>query len=393
MILIDEVKYIYENKLVPVCINIKDEFDNTSSVSEEKLSELNKIVNMCTPGYNCTSIIFTNNTDHLLFGVKVNPYIPAELMLNFLLDTNGERYTNTYNMEIDSKLLAAVTGEELAAYIIEEVYSIMDKNAFEKVKDYFAELVADKDGDIHLRNSINYTDIITFAFKSVLSNIASLLTKDKEAIGMLEIPNQLEIKDTLYKCMENLNLGVFELQGNETAPNLGVLQWALMVYEDIKLNVKFARTTLMDALMATGSEIEKKLINDTLKSLQRAFDEVLNESAILEQNYLKEISLFAALKSKGLKSIEADLYEYKLQAKNCVEQEEALFIIRQINTRIGIIEDYIATENLSESEREKWMAVDMEYRELRADIAKRKLAMRKNVGYYVDYDKLNQIDD
>lgn len=392
MILIDDIKYIYENELIPLCIKIKESYDNDSNVTEEELDELKKIVNKCVPGITCSGIIYTNNTDHVLFGVKVNPIIPAELMIKFLLDVNENRYINVYNMELDSKLIYALTGEQIAAYIIEEVYSIMDKSAVETVKDYLAELIALKDGDIHLRNSINYTDILTFAFKSVLTNVASLLYKDREAIGMLEVPNQLEIKDTLYSCIENLNLNVYENDGNETAPNLGVLQWALMVYEDIKLNIKYARTTLNDALMTTGSVLEKRLITDTLKSLQRAFDEVLTESARLEDNYLQELSLFRSLKAQGLKSIEADLYEFKLQAKNCVEQEEALFIIRQINTRIGIIEDYIATENLSEAEKAKWTAVDMEYRELRQELAKKKLSMRKNIGYYVDYDKLDQIE-
>ena len=393
MILIDDIKYTYENELVPLCIKIKEEFDkDCSSIPDTDLNNLNQIINKCVPGLRCMSVIYTNNTDHVLFGIKVDPIIPSELMINFLLDTN-DKYIENYSVEIDSKLLAIATGEQLAAALIEEIYSITDRNSIERVKDCIADLIAEKDGDIHLRNSINYTEIITFAFKNVLTNTASLFYKDKDAIGMLEVLNQLGIKEVLYNLTENLDIRLYVNQDVESAPNLGVLEWAFMIYEDIKLNIKYARTTLSEALLATGSVLEKKVINATLKSIMRAFDEVLDESARLEDNYLQEISLFKALKAQGLKSIEADLYEYKLQAKNCVEQEEALWIIRQINTRIGIIEDYIATENISEAEKAKWTAVDMEYRELRQELAKKKLSMRKNVGYYVDYDKLDQIEN
>ena len=34
----------------------------------------------------------------------------------------------------------------------------------------------------------------------------------------------------------------------------------------------------------------------------------------------------------------------------------------------------------------------MEYRALREELVKKKLSMRKNIGYYVDYDKIDQIE-
>ena len=268
----------------------------------------------------------------------------------------------------------------------------MDPQNIERVKDLIAELIAKNDDSIKIRNSINYSQIIIFAFKHILSNVASLIYKDEDAIGMLNIPNQLEIKDTLMNCRENLCLNLQGILEPESMPSLGILQWALMVYDDIKLNIRSAQKTLMDARMATGSVLEIKCIDDTLKSLERAFNEVITEATNLEDNYLSELSLFKSLKTQGLKSIEADLYEYKLQAKNCVEQEEALFIIRQINTRIGIIEDYLASDDISPQEKNKWIAIDMEYRDLRQELAKKKLSMRKNVGYYVDYDAIDKIE-
>ena len=388
MILFDEIKHAYED-IVNMCNGIKNEYSNGNIENITPIiDQLKNSLNKCVTTGKCVGIIFTMNTDKLLFGIRVNPYISNEAMIKIILDAEEVSF-DTYEMEIDSKLLDTVSGEELAACMVEEVCSILDPNATERVKDIIANLIAEKDGSIKFRESVYYTNIIEFAFKTTLNNVASLLYKDKDALGMLEIPNKLELRDVLTNCRENLNMCLYGLDEPETAPNLGVLQWALMVYEDIKLNIRFAQRVLNDAKIATGSAIEVKLIDETLKSLNKAFDQIVTESNTIIENYLHELSLFKAIKSQGLKSIEADLYEYKVQAKNCVEQEEALIIIRQINTRIGIIEDYLATEQLSEAEKAKWTAVDMEYRELRADLAKRKLSMRKNVGDYVDYDKLD----
>ena len=397
MILVDDIKYIYDSELVPICIKIKNDYSDGNLPIESDLLNLAKVLNKVTVTENgdnlyCSNIYFTRNTDKMMFGVRVDPLITDQDMIAILLDQDTVSFKR-YELEIDSKALDNdITGDQLAAYIIEEVYSIMSTESIERVKNIIAELVAEKDGDIQIRNSINYSQIIIFAFKQILNNSSSLLYKDEDAIGMLSMPNKLDIKDTLRNCRENLCLCLNGISEPEIAPNLGVLQWALMVYEDIKMNIRNARRTLMDAQVFAGSILDRKNIDLTLKSIERAFNEVLNEAANLEDNYLSELSLFKSLKTQGLKSIEADLYEYKLQAKNCVEQEEALFIIRQINTRIGIIEDYLASEDISDSERNKWTAVDMEYRELRQELAKRKLSMRKNVGYFVDYDKLDQYE-
>ena len=390
MILIDQIKYIYENELIPVCDNILNEYSKGDIAGVNALMpSLSDIINKCIPFSKCSSVIFTLNTDKVLFGIRVNPFISNESMIKIILDA-GEVSYDLYEMEIDSKLLDNISSEEIAAYIIEEICSVLNPAATERVKDIIADLIAEKDGCVKFRESIYYTNIIEFAFKTTLNNVASLLYKNKEAIGMLEIPNGLNLAEILIFTRENLSKSPYGIDEPETAPNLGVLQWALMIYDDVKINMQFAKRVLNDALLSTGSAIEIKLIKETLKSLDKALSQILVEAKNLEDNYLGEISLFKAIKSQGLKSIEADLYEFKLQAKNCVEQEEALYIIRQINTRIGIIEDYLNTEQLSDAEKNKWLAIDAEYRELRAELAKKKLSMRKNVGYYVDYDKLDK---
>ena len=74
--------------------------------------------------------------------------------------------------------------------------------------------------------------------------------------------------------------------------------------------------------MSTGSVLVQKEIDLTLKSINRAESEVVSEAAPLLEAF-KGFSIFKGLKQSGLRSIEDDLYEYKIRVKNCEEQDEA----------------------------------------------------------------------
>jgi hypothetical protein len=73
-----------------------------------------------------------------------------------------------------------------------------------------------------------------------------------------------------------------------------------------------------------------------------------------------------------------------MRVRNCDEPEEAYVIMRGINSRLGVLEDYIYSENLPEREREHWINISMQYRELRNVLAKKKLD-RKQYGLFWDY--------
>lgn len=391
MIPVEFLQEIFEGKVVTLCNSIKNTYSKGEENSVTESTDLCKAINELLPDYVCASVLITHNTDKVLFGVNVDPTIVDGDALNIILDTADVKLTR-YNLEIDSKIIDILTGEEIAAYIVEEICSVMDPTTITEVQNILASLIAEKDGTINIKQSVNYTQLLIFGIKDTMKKIASLIYKEEDAIGMLPTPNALEIQYMLSNARENIKNLIFGKEEPVTAPKMGILQWSLMVYDDIETNLRLADEVLTTARTFTGSILEQREIDKTLKCLRRAVSEVLSEGALTRSKTINEANLFKSLKIQGLKSLENDLYEFKLQAKNCVEQEEALYIIRQINTRIGILDDYLATEELSEAQRAKWESIAMAYRELRAELAKKNVSMRKNVGYYVDYDAINKIE-
>ena len=83
-----------------------------------------------------------------------------------------------------------------------------------------------------------------------------------------------------------------------------------------------------------------------------------------------------------------------MRIKNCETEEDALYILRGINTRLSILEDYLNnTPDLSDTERKRWELVATKYRELREQLAKKKIVNKKQYGLFFDYDQLDQLDN
>jgi virulence-associated protein VapD len=66
-------------------------------------------------------------------------------------------------------------------------------------------------------------------------------------------------------------------------------------------------------------------------------------------------------------------------------------ILRGINSRLGILEDYLYNENLKDSERNHWERVAQAYRDLRTALSKKKFK-EKSWGVFIDYNALDELD-
>lgn len=117
--------------------------------------------------------------------------------------------------------------------------------------------------------------------------------------------------------------------------------------------------------------------------------EIVAESSILYET-TKGFSLFRSLKQNGLRGLEDNLYEYKIRLKNCEDEEESLYLLRQINAGLAILEDYVmTTPDLDESEKKRWRSVAEEYRKLRSELGKKKFK-KTATNFWVDYDALDR---
>ena len=81
-----------------------------------------------------------------------------------------------------------------------------------------------------------------------------------------------------------------------------------------------------------------------------------------------------------------------MRAKNIETEDEAMYTLRQINTRLTILDDYVRYEDLDENEKEKYIEVMNHFREVRDFISKKKIYNRKNYGIWYSYNQLDSED-
>ena len=352
---------------------------------------------------NCLDVLYSHNTDKPFFGITVNPKMTAAEALT-ILTTDEKIKLSEYQLELDSKLFEiGLDAEEVTATVLYEISSMMNSyEAIDQVRALVDYYLLSEDDVINIRNSANYCQLIIYALKDTLYKVTSIMFKeDPEEIKTNRFAEMLELEDTLLSAQEKILSSPYGSGESVREPKITILQWMFMIYKDIKHNSRIIKDTLEDAKHFTASRLIKDEIDRTLAAVDRinvtifesckSLNNVFEKAAI---HSLNEISIFKSLKQSGLRGIEDTLYEYALRIKNCDTEEDALYILRGINTRLSILEDYLNnTPDLSDSERKRWESVATRYRELREQLAKKKIVNKKQYGLFFDYDQLDQLDN
>lgn len=365
------------------------------------LSQIKEILNNIFSDITCTEASYSLNTDKLFFGIKINPVMTSTDAM-IILTTDDPVNIGKYQIEFDSKLFdIGLTAEELTSFVLFEISSMMSSECINNTRALIDLHILSNDDVIQIRDSVNYSQLIIYALKDTMYKVSSLLFKENnESIMANKLLQTLDITDSLISAREKVINGAFGAGDSVREPKTIILQWMFMVYKDMKHNYTMVSDTLKDAKDFTASRLIKQEIDKTLVAINRIGAEILSESANLSRTLdstgygkLLETSLFASLKKSGLRGLEDALYELTIKVKNCEEEDEAIFILRGINTRLSIIEDYIYnTPDLSDNERKKWTLIAMKYRELREELAKKKIGNKKQYGLFFDYSQLDQLD-
>ena len=367
------------------------------------LEDLRVILNQMMPEINCTDIMFNTNTDKIFFGIKVNPVITPAQSMAILLADDKVKLTD-YQVEIDSKIFdCGLDARELASLVLFEISSMMDSyEAIDNVRALIdLHLLADDDV-INLRDSVNYSQLIIYALKDTLYKVSSIMFKeDPEEIVSNKLIQVHSLEDSIITAQQKIISSSYGVGESVREPKTIILRWMFMIYKDIKHNHNIIKHTLNDAKDFTASKLAKIEIDKTLKAVDNIRAQSIFEHTNITRAYdncglssLNELSLFKSLKANGLRSIEDAYYEYAMRIKNCETEEDAMYILRGINTRLNILEDYIYnTPDLSEQEKKRWETLSMKYRELREVLARKKIVNKKQYGLFFDYDKLDHLDD
>ena len=371
------------------------------SLLEDMKNQLNNLFQ--ESGIICTNVIYTNNTDKPFFGVIINPGISAaESMI--IIASDEDIKLKSYQVELDSKLFnLGLDAAELTATLIYEISSMMcDNGAIENTR-AIVDLNSLKDDDvIYLRDSANYAQLIIYALKDTLYKVSSVMFKtDPDIIISNQYIQALDLQEEIISAEQKISTSVFGTEDTLRDPKASVMNWMLLMYKDMKHNSRLVKDTLKDAKSFTGSRLVKAEIDKTIDAVNNINNQIVIENCTLNEHFDKahmsavnELSLFQSLKRSGLRSIEDDLYEFAIRLKNCETEDDAMFILRGINTRLNILEDYLIqnADSINDNEKKHWQSVANQYRNLRQELAKKKIGNKKQYGIWFDYDKLDQLD-
>ena len=411
----DEMDYaLLIDRLDSVLFNIM--LNSTQTSSPAYLSKFNKdklieTLNLLFNDIRCKDVLITNNTDKLFFGIIVDPQLFPSTVCRILLDDNTDpiNYTD-YKLEIDSRVFdCELTPRELSALLIGEICSIMlEPTVLEDFKSIVGLYLMSTNRDLDIRSSVSY--LVTFAMKDTLRKIGSLylrsncpdevnnygLLRDVTATKM----EQLSLDEPLLIALDKINSNLSDSIRGVIDPKVIILQWVFTVYSDTYTNYNLILDTLKEAKESTGSVLIKNTIDSAINNINSGVaKEPCAESCSINDFFVKnhvsvlnEVSLFKSLKSRGLRAVEDTLYELTVRIKNCSTEEDAMYILRMINSRVGLLEDYIYnTPDLSEMELAHWQEVLAEYRILREELAKKKIWDKKKYGIFIDYNALDQV--
>lgn len=363
------------------------------SHSQDDLKQIKLILNRIFPDKDCANFIYTINTDKLPFGCIVFPVFRQNTISDFLI-TGEVKYVSDYEVEIDSKMFDyGLTDEEVVAVILFNIHNMTASLApMENVREAIDDFFSDNGNQLIIRSSVQYQAILNLGLVDALNQVSSCLYLPDDVVSDaflddLGVDCFKAAIDKLYQQIPDCNNEASRL------PKLTILNWALRLYDDVDKE-RIPALRLLDKVKSiTASVLYTNRINAAINALNR-IDTDLFVSESVQQVFTESKrrgGLIASLKYNGLRDIENDLYMFQLMAKNAETESEVLYALKQINARLAILDDYIR-ENPNDPEIDRWIAVKMEYIEIRDVLAKKKLRKR-SYGIFVDYDALDKLDD
>ena len=389
---VDKLKSVFLNMIY---MNPEERIINPSMTV---LGDMKDALNNVFLDNRCIDVLYTYNTDKPFFGIKISPSIsPTDAVI--ILNTDEKIMLKKYKVEFDSKLFnIGLTSTEIMAFTLHEISAMMNNyNIFDACRGLIDFNLVSTDDIINIRDSINYAQLIIFAIKDTLYKLSSLMFKSDDDIIADPIIQALDLGEELITAKSKISNSLYGAGEATRSPKTFILQFMFMMYKNMSTNSMVIIDTLKDAELCTASRLDVEEIRKTIQSVDRIDMNILAEQSLnsffesKNISALNEISLFRSLKKNGLRSIENDLYEYGMRVKNCKDADEAYNILRAINSRLGVLEDYLSTETLKESERTHWERICEQYRELRVILSKKKFK-EKSWGIFIDYDALDNLD-
>lgn len=347
--------------------------------TDGSLEYLRRCLNETFKGTHCRSVIYTNNTDKLFFGMCVMPIVSSAMAKTIILDgevPNDMR--KEYVVEIDSKLFEiGLTEREVMAILLHEIgHIVLDMDqSLEEIIDATQLYVSKNNEVLNAVQVANSGSLFKFGIEDALRKMGTMFSNEEKRADA--VAAQLGYGVDLESAFEKISRRSLDLN-RDVDNKLIVLQWALRTYKNLNIDRKHAIRKLNNLIDMNGSEVEnsrvKTMLND-IKNIDFKLDKPLGLKQDIEEccaiNEKGLLSIYRRHTDKAMRGIEEDLYELQLMAKATEDRDECLMILRQINSRLSILEDYLSGDKISDSNRKRYSAVMNEYLKLRAEVGKK----------------------
>ena len=364
---------------------------NNGTATPEELrvikSELNKFFNDSS----CKEVLYTNNIDNMFFGIKIVPMIDADDIYDYLVDNEPQRITK-YIVEIDSKLFNPVmdlTPGSLMAIILTEVAGVIgDATPIEKARNVLNLYLAANNEHIKVTQSIHYKEILAYGLKDYISKCNSIFyTSDISDIYANEFALTYMFVEDLAQAYRKISFDNIKMYENCEISKFITFSWTLGLYKNIRIRRVGAINTLARAKELTGSRLEKMEMDNIIKRIKRIDNDVIIES-VVEKVHAKLKEKMRKSRLNTLRTIDATFYELNMQIRNVEDEDDALYLMRQINNNLAIIDEYRNSKDCDEYEAKKWNEVMDKFIQLRERLSQTTVYKNKNYGLFVTYPEI-----
>lgn len=333
----------------------------------------------------CIDVIYTNNTDKMAFGIMVTPVLTSANISSILIGDSSFTI-NQYFVEVDSKVFSStLDDEEIAAIMLYNISHMTASGLIDRLKETIDIYFATTGTQLKIQESLQYQQILALGFIDTLIKFTNCLYLDRDIV------NDPYIED--LGLSDSFESGVRKFYGDSdystsNPPKLFILNWCFILYGDVEHQRIPAINQLKRSKQINASYLYNKAINNAIDALYKIdTDKLYTEAAVALQ---EKMGFFQNMKLNGLRSIEDDFYEYVMVARNADTADEAMYALRQINARLAILEDYIRNNDLDEMEKQRWTELYIKYRQIRDDLAKKKIYNKRNYGVFFDYNQLDR---
>lgn len=373
--------------------NVFAEGLSKGGLTNSQLRTIQRELNLFFKDSKCIDIYYTVNTSKPFFGMIVCPRIYGDKIYEYLMGNDNVRFSE-YTIEIDSHLFNPLLGlrsREITAMLLHEVgHVVNDSTPIMNARKYLDEYMAKNNEVLKMSDSVHYKEILAYALKDFVSKDRSIFyTNDVDEVLADDFARAYGYGNALESAMQKVLASNSKLYQGQYDDKFSTFFWSLRLYRHMQYRRIPALKTLNRAKALTGSRIEKAEIENVIRRINRIDDSALNEAGVSNLSY-KIKDRMKKMRINNLKSLEDDYYEINMRIRNVEDEDDALYLMRQLNTRISIISDFIESEDLNSSERKRWQDSLDRFTRLRSDLSDTMVYKNKNYGIFVAYPDIQE---